>query len=579
MAPGVASQSSGDQSSETRFGRASPAAYAGVGILTLLVLAYGVIEQLYDTNFYVLWETTALRAGDHPYRDFFQWGSPLLTAVSTAAQVATGTRLVGEFAIHWLFIAAGMVVGFHLAWRLSRSQPWALAVTALGILVLVSTPTFQFPKIFFYPVAVWVGWWYLERPGVRRAAMLGLVTAAAFLYRHDHGVYIGVAAVLAFVLARVAHPHARDPRASLREIVVYAGIAAAVIAPWALVVEWNEGLLDYVRMRAAWNRTWAPEPHPYVQLVGLDPLWWLAPRPPGERLVPHGPAVHWLLQVTLLLPVLLCGSSAIDAWRAVRRGQRVTLETCEVLLAAGLAATVGSFLFREDGYFVVVLPLTVAFGARLLAGASRDARERRWSPWAWTRVCVSWLALAITGLGVVGNLDWDQFSRSELDELTPTYRQLFTTPPIDAYESTDEAVRLTLDWAAAGQDDRARAAIRYMHDCTRETDRLLVTGSTPYHVGYYTNRRMAGGHVQWHHAWRSDPVHERQSLGLIEQSRVPFVFSTHDRVLDDFARYPAIRMYLERHYVEVPGADGRLLVDRRLTPTRTFGGLAWPCFR
>ena len=52
---------------------------AVVGVLTLAVLMYSVVEQLFDTNFYFVWQATALLAGDHPYRDFYEMGSPLMT--------------------------------------------------------------------------------------------------------------------------------------------------------------------------------------------------------------------------------------------------------------------------------------------------------------------------------------------------------------------------------------------------------------------------------------------------------------------------------------------------------------------
>jgi len=105
-----------------------------------------------------------------------------------------------------------------------------------------------------------------------------------------------------------------------------------------------------------------------------------------------------------------------------------------------------------------------------------------------------------------------------------------------------------------------------------------VTGSTPYQVGYYAERAIAGGHVQWHHGWRSDPVHEQQSLALIERQSVPFAVSTHDPVLDDLKAYPHIREYFSRHYVELSETHGRVLVDRRRHQTGAFGKLGLPCF-
>jgi hypothetical protein len=76
----------------------------------------------------------------------------------------------------------------------------------------------------------------------------------------------------------------------------------------------------------------------------------------------------------------------------------------------------------------------------------------------------------------------------------------------------------------------------------------------------------------------SDPVRQRQLLTMLEQQSVPFAFSTHDPLLEDLKRYPLIREYILRHYVEVEGTDGLLLVDARRMPTSRFGRLGLPCF-
>jgi hypothetical protein len=120
---------------------------------------------------------------------------------------------------------------------------------------------------------------------------------------------------------------------------------------------------------------------------------------------------------------------------------------------------------------------------------------------------------------------------------------------------------------------------RYLHDCTGAGDRLLVTGSTPFTVTYYTQRPLAGGHLYWHSAWRSDPPREEESLALLRRQSVPFAMSTHDPVLDDFTRYPRIREYLVANYREVEGSHGTVLADTRRRVVRTFGADHRPCFR
>jgi len=81
-----------------------------VGALTAAVLIFTVKFQVFDTNFYSLWEATALLAGDHPYRDFFEWGIPLQALLSAAVQRVFGYRMLGEFVTQWVFVVAGAML-------------------------------------------------------------------------------------------------------------------------------------------------------------------------------------------------------------------------------------------------------------------------------------------------------------------------------------------------------------------------------------------------------------------------------------------------------------------------------------
>jgi hypothetical protein len=228
-----------------------------IAAATAAVLALMIPGQLFDTNFYTLWEATNLLAGDHPYRDFFEWGVPLQALISAAAQWIVGHRMIGEFIlVHWPFIVAGAVISFDLGYRLTRSLTATAVAAAIALAVLPDTPTFHYPKLFFYPLAIWLSWRYLDRPGAGAAAALGLATAVAFLFRHDHGLYVGVAAVLACVLARWTAP-GRAWRLTLRETGAYAASATAVLLPWLLLVHVSEGVPEYVRARADLYEKWA----------------------------------------------------------------------------------------------------------------------------------------------------------------------------------------------------------------------------------------------------------------------------------------------------------------------------------
>jgi hypothetical protein len=553
--------------------RAHWALYLVLGVITFAVLVYGAAEQIFDTNFLFLWEATPLLAGDHPYRDFYEMGWPLMTLMSAGVQWAVGYRLVGEFLIQWTFMVASVLVGFHLAIRTSRSVWASLTTTVIAIAIVAATPTYHFPKLFFYPVAVWVAWWYLEAPNVRRGVVVGLVTAAAFLYRHDHGVYIGVGAMLAFVLARVINPASRRWQSSAREVVAFTAAVALPLLPWAILVQRNEGLIDYVRTRAEWGAMWSAHGFPYEALRDFNPASVITAGVLPSRVT----AEHWLVQLTLLLPVfvLLRVADGVVSDRDDKR--QPSSDACRTVIAAAMVIVVALRLFREDSYFVAVLPLAAALGAQLLAGPGPGATP----VWRIVQRVLAISALFLTCVAAVGYLNaWDLLKPSEFNELGPTFHQLLTSPPIDALQPGETALQVQhADWPTIDSDRRKKILLRYMHDCTRDGDRILVTGSTPYDVDYYVERPIAGGHIEWHHGWRSDPIHARESLQLLQNQSVPFAFSTNDPVLDDLEKYPDIRYYFEQNYDALEGSHGQLLVDRRRQPTGRFGALGFPCFR
>jgi hypothetical protein len=590
-----------------------------VAVLTAVVLILTAGTQIYDSNLYILSEATALLAGDHPYRDFFESGAPLAAYLAAGAQLVVGYRLLGEFLRQWLFIVAGVVIAFHLGLRLSRSIAASLVMMALALIILANTPTYHYPKLFFFPLTIWLAWRYMDHPDVRRGAVLGFTTAVAFLFRHDYGVYLGFACIVAFALARVAVPASRRLRSILADGAAYAVAVALVVMPWAIVVQMNEGLVEYTQMRAALYQE--PEGLVYASLLDLNPIRELTPDPPpaprpavvsflwngrvdkglrrqlerqhrlrllDERDV-HGrlqyevsnvydPALVgldpyitdaagfewdrvremrsrlpardnvalWLQQMALLVPILLLTSAVLELWRSRYRSGAVSPDAYRMVLAGAFLAVVDSALFRQPSYMVTVAPVTAALSARFLTGHA-----------GLRQACAVGIVLLTSFAALVWARGTPLFRPSELvDSVSGAFAQLLASPPVDGNPS-----------------------FRYLHDCTAAGDRLLVTGVTPVHVSYYAQRPIAGGHLSWHHGWRSDAVHEEQSLALLKNQSVPFAVSTHDPVLEDFKRYPKIREYLVKHYVEVEGSHGLILVDTRRQPKGRFGPMEFPCFQ
>jgi hypothetical protein len=532
-----------------------------------------------------------------------------------------------------------------------------------ALVLLAATPTYHYPKLFFYPLAVWLAWRYMERPDVIRAAALGLTTAIAFLFRHDHGVYIGVLALVAFGLTRIGMPASRRLRAMFVESVSYTAAAAAILLPWLTVVQVNEGFREYVRSRSHLYEAWSASHSPYSALLELNPVRTLV----GDRAVPprsaavtltwnahvdatrraeleqhyqlrpmqDGPdeagrwhyevpnvydatlwelrgeienadssegfdweqlerlrapwliptrdaAQLWFLQLALLIPLLLLTGAGIAGVRAWRERGPMPLDALKMAAAAVFLIVIESSVLREASYIVTVIPLTAAVSAPFLVGrrtgSSGSAHRAAFRSAArWAVVAAVLMVTTLATFAYTRNTGiYSPLERART--VKPVFAELMTSPPLDAYLSSADA--RAADWETwnTGGVDKARLLMRYMHDCSRPGDRLLVTGSTPYHVNYYTDRSVAGGHLFWHHGYLSDPIRERGLLAMLEQQSVPFAFSTHDPVLEDLKRYPLIRQYMLEHYVEVDGTSGLLLIDARRQPTGRFGGLGLPCF-
>jgi hypothetical protein len=150
--------------------------------------------------------------GEWPVRDFVDPGWPLMYAVSAVARALLGRALGVELLVVCCAFAIGAAFTLAAASRLSGSLIAAVLVTLIEI--AISPRSFGYPKIALYAVAAWlfVTWaWHLTTP---RILGLAALTVVAFLFRHDHGLYIGAGSLALIVFA------------SLRD-----GVRAAVTRP------------------------------------------------------------------------------------------------------------------------------------------------------------------------------------------------------------------------------------------------------------------------------------------------------------------------------------------------------------
>ena len=213
--------------------------------------------------------------GDRPVRDFTDPGWPLTYLLSAAAWRVAGEAMWVEWTLAATALALAAACTVIAAHRLSGSLTIALLVTALEILIYPRT--YSYPKIVAYAVAACVMAALAVRPSRARIVLMAAVIAAAFLLRHDHGLYIGVASAICLLLGSRPDGFA----AALRRVAGLTGATAAFLLPWIVFVTLNGGLpayfetaLEFARAEAnASNlRSW-----PRLTLVPGQPLIGLAP--------------------------------------------------------------------------------------------------------------------------------------------------------------------------------------------------------------------------------------------------------------------------------------------------------------
>ena len=176
--------------------------------------------------------------GALPVRDYVERGLPLMSAASAAAQLALGAGLHSEL----LLIAAAY--GLAAAWtfrataEVARSALVGLAVTAMT--VLVYPVSYSYPKLVPYAAAFVAAAWYGRAPGAGPLAALAVCVAVAFLFRHDHGLFLaaGVAVMLASMRGVT--------RSALASIATFAVLALAIVSPYLVWVQAHEGIPTYL---------------------------------------------------------------------------------------------------------------------------------------------------------------------------------------------------------------------------------------------------------------------------------------------------------------------------------------------
>jgi len=266
-------------------------------LLTLTVAAGTFVLRWLTLDFdndyfmHMAWAADMLR-GQWPVRDFVEPGFPLQTWLAYAGLRFGGYQLSWEGFIACAFVASSTALAYALCRRMGIPR-W---LSFLVVIIAVATfpRLYTYPKAFVYPAAIWALMCYQDWPNRRSLILVAFATAVAFLFRHDHGVWIVAPTIIGF-----AYSHWREPKVLFRTVVGYGTASLLLVSPWLIwvaqsghagqywsfLLERSEGLTDRARLPlqifefdfTAPLATVAPIGHP---IVGIR---WSATASPEHR--------------------------------------------------------------------------------------------------------------------------------------------------------------------------------------------------------------------------------------------------------------------------------------------------------
>jgi hypothetical protein len=532
----------------------------------------GSFAYLTDDHFFYLVRGWQILFGDLPVRDFVDHGAPLYYYAAAAVQEIGGRGTQSEIVFSVTMISLGAALTFRLAARASGSL---LLGAAAAILQILLAPRFyNYPKILVYAAAIPALWAWVDRPTLRRSVIVALVTVVGFLFRHDHGAYVAVGMAVALVGA--AGLSWRD---RLRHAGVYAALVVAMLAPYLAFIQVHGGLGLYLRAASAWaarDRRRAP-----VVFPGLFD-------DPGGI---AGNGVAWVFYAELALPVValavlaLCGRELAAQRPLLAQRQLLTLWP-QARLKIAIVAVLG--LVLNAGF------LRSPLAARLADPSVAHA------------ILLAWLCAAALTLARGWRVAWPAVGAAVVGGVALAFVLVFGTAlSKDLPDRLDAATMLDGPWTAvrraaymnsvlerswpverlATPDEEGPIRLAfYLRACTKPSDRVFMQHYLPQ-VLALAERAFAGGHADLRPGFFTTEEEQRLTIARLERQSVPVAMLETGASLAAFREsFPLVAAYLDEHFVPAGerdidgGAVVHLLVSRRMTPTRTYAPLDWPCF-
>ena len=494
--------------------------------------------------------------GEWPVRDFVDPGAPLQYVLSAGSRWLFGDAAGPELLVVALGVAVGAAATVIAGSWLARSIVVAVAVALLEI--LASPRSYSYPKMLLYGIAGCVIVAVTAHATRGRVLAAAGLTAIAFLMRHDHGLFIGIACAVALVMS------AAGLKDAARRCGMFTAAVAVLLAPWALWVQYYQGLVPYFEMGIAVSRREA-------DISLLRDL----PRLDLSAGLTTANTHAWLYYLFWLLP-LVCVPLAV--LRRVTGRERWSGEWVAVGAVAILAVALDATFLRnplETRLADATVPAAL-LGAWLLGLV-----------WSISRPMLKIAASAASVLLLIGTTVsiWrvgdvhDKLDEVGAFEDDVEHLQEHTAAVITALTQPEMEARKLPSRVSAG----LVPFFRYVNRCTAPTDRLLVSGPYP-DVFVLARRGFAGGHIAFLQSFYHSDADQRLTLMRMQRESVPFVVLPLDDQ-DAFAgSFPHVLAHITATYdlladIPVDGLKGvRIMVERARTRTGTDSETGWPCF-
>lgn len=521
-----------------------------LGWMAVLFLATAALRFLALSNgfsndhFLHLASAQQMSYGEWPTRDFVDPGQPLMIVYSAMAQVILGRTLFAEA----VFVAAafGAAAVFTCAAVIEMTGSTWLALLASALEVAVFPRTYGYPKMLVYAFAFWCFARYVAKPSAARLSMMAASVAVGFLFRHDHGVFLGLAGLLTAMLA----PDVASRKTAMRNALTFGALVSAMVLPYLAYVQAYEGLGQYVAAGLEYSAREAGRqghawPNPFVSDEPLQAL---------------------LLYELYAIPVVaLC---AVVMSRGSADSRRLIMPVALMAIPFTFSVVRVPLLARMPDAIVPAVVLGAFVVRRAWASAPRLRPAGR-------LISVAGSALFAASIFSVGQ---------PLDVLD---RAGLMGPALKLPERFVERTRaLTAPLALSQMPSRTAARLlpffEYVNRCTRPDARLLTAGFLP-EVSYFARRPYAAGQSTFGPWWGSEKM-QQMALRRLRGQVVPFVILPSEYREEFNERFPLVASHVRSRYAALAVIDigedesVEILMDSALSSRGRDEQTGWPCY-